>query len=543
MLQESRPNLLPLGISLQDLLRLPILQNCKILAGSQGLSNLVTGAALAGAPDIVAPAHPGELFLVDWTWIEEPPALSTDFIHRLRQLGISAICLRPAISLPDFSPDFLREADQLRLPVLQLARGITLTGVLKGVTDALLERQAAYLAQTQALDEIVLSLLAEGADLEGIARMLAQLVDNSVLICDTINGRNAWFLTKRGQSIASLRGNGSLPQPTHRPIHIGDEAYGQIFVYPTDTPITRAHLETVELIARSVSLEIAQTRNNRNSAKALDDYFARLLRATPAKPVKEAHRSPGSWLVLDHVHMVVRIRITGTGDAHNKAPELAMHFEEVEDMFRALEVSCLHVQDGAEHLLLLSAPKGKNRLGEASQLLEQIMEGLQSHAPDLRFQAGYGNPRPGFNGLMQSAKQAQTALRLCANTQDEKSCILGFHQIGLFRLIYADDPDAEIQAYIQETIGPLLDPKETRNVDYIPVLEAFFQCGGNLKKLSELTFTHYNTLVYRLKRVKMLTGLDPRVAQERFALETAIQLYRLHPQAAGQGMAPARSPG
>ena len=59
-----------------------------------------------------------------------------------------AICLRPAISLPDFSPDFLREADQLRLPVLQLARGITLTGVLKGVTDALLERQAAYLAQT-----------------------------------------------------------------------------------------------------------------------------------------------------------------------------------------------------------------------------------------------------------------------------------------------------------------------------------------------------------------------------------------------------------
>ena len=66
MLQESRPNLLPLGISLQDLLHLPILQNSKVLAGSQGLSNLVTGASLAGAPDIAAPAHPGELFLVDY---------------------------------------------------------------------------------------------------------------------------------------------------------------------------------------------------------------------------------------------------------------------------------------------------------------------------------------------------------------------------------------------------------------------------------------------------------------------------------------------
>lgn len=66
------------------------------------------------------------------------------------------------------------------------------------------------------------------------------------------------------------------------------------------------------------------------------------------------------------------------------------------------------------------------------------------------------------------------------------------------------------------------------------MLEAYFQCGGNLKKLSELTFTHYNTLVYRLKRVKELTGLDPRVAQERFALETAIQLYRLHPRPPGQ---------
>ena len=73
MLQESRPNLLPLGISLQDLLHLPILQNSKVLAGSQGLSNLVTGATLAGAPDIVAPAHPGELFLVDWTYSQFSP--------------------------------------------------------------------------------------------------------------------------------------------------------------------------------------------------------------------------------------------------------------------------------------------------------------------------------------------------------------------------------------------------------------------------------------------------------------------------------------
>ena len=46
-------------------------------------------------------------------------------------------------------------------------------------------------------------------------------------------------------------------------------------------------MQTVELIARSVSLEIAQTRNNRDSAKALDDYFARLLRTAPAEPAKE----------------------------------------------------------------------------------------------------------------------------------------------------------------------------------------------------------------------------------------------------------------
>ena len=214
MLQESRPNLLPLGISLQDLLHLPILQNSKVLAGSQGLSNLVTGATLAGAPDIVAPAHPGELFLVDWTWIEAPPALSSDFIYRLRQLGISGICLRPAVSLPDFSPDFLREADQLRLPVIQLARGITLAGVLKGVSDALLEKQAAYLAQAQALDEVVLSLLAGGADLVGIARMLSQLVGNSVLICDTINGRNARFLTN---PLPASGGKNPCPSPPTGP--------------------------------------------------------------------------------------------------------------------------------------------------------------------------------------------------------------------------------------------------------------------------------------------------------------------------------------
>ena len=57
-------------------------------------------------------------------------------------------------------------------------------------------------------------------------------------------------------------------------------------------------------------------------------------------------------------------------------------------------------------------------------------------------------------------------------------------------------------------------------------LESYFRNFGNLKRISEEMFAHYNTVVYRIKSIREVTGLDVHVPAERFRLELALNLYR-----------------
>ena len=95
----------------------------------------------------------------------------------------------------------------------------------------------------------------------------------------------------------------------------------------------------------------------------------------------------------------------------------------------------------------------------------------------------------------------------------------------MLRLIYASDPDQEVHDYIQETLGRLLSAGPPRSTELMNTLESYFRNFGNLRRMSEELYTHYNTVVYRLKSIQEITGLDLHVPSDRFRLELTLYLY------------------
>ena len=64
-----------------------------------------------------------------------------------------------------------------------------------------------------------------------------------------------------------------------------------------------------------------------------------------------------------------------------------------------------------------------------------------------------------------------------------------------------------------------------RKAELLQTLSAYFDTQGNVKRMSEELFTHYNTVVYRLKNIQDITGTDLRRESDRFELEMALYLY------------------
>jgi DNA-binding PucR family transcriptional regulator len=84
-------------------------------------------------------------------------------------------------------------------------------------------------------------------------------------------------------------------------------------------------------------------------------------------------------------------------------------------------------------------------------------------------------------------------------------------------------PTADTTAVVRAVLGPLT---EAANGHILDGVSAFISTGTATAAASELRL-HPQTLRYRLRRARELTGRDPRHAWHRLALDTALQLRQL----------------
>lgn len=61
--------------------------------------------------------------------------------------------------------------------------------------------------------------------------------------------------------------------------------------------------------------------------------------------------------------------------------------------------------------------------------------------------------------------------------------------------------------------------------EYIGLLEAYFAAEGSLSEAAEILYIHKNTLQYRIKRLKEITGLDLRLPSQTSGLYLAMLFY------------------
>lgn len=83
----------------------------------------------------------------------------------------------------------------------------------------------------------------------------------------------------------------------------------------------------------------------------------------------------------------------------------------------------------------------------------------------------------------------------------------------------ARSPDvAPFRALVQ----PLREYDRKRRGDLVRTLRVYFDSGANTTEAADRLFLHRNSMLYRLARIKELTGLDFKDPRARLALELGL---------------------
>ena len=122
--------------------------------------------------------------------------------------------------------------------------------------------------------------------------------------------------------------------------------------------------------------------------------------------------------------------------------------------------------------------------------------------------------------LADKYKEAQVAIDVGRVFESEKT-IINYESLGLGRIIY-QLPTTLCEMFLNEVFKK--NPIETLDEDTLETINKFFENNLNVSETSRKLYVHRNTLVYRLEKIKKLTGLDLREFDHAIVFKVAMMV-------------------
>ena len=119
-------------------------------------------------------------------------------------------------------------------------------------------------------------------------------------------------------------------------------------------------------------------------------------------------------------------------------------------------------------------------------------------------------------------KEAQVAIDV-GKVFEEGKTVICYESLGLGRIIY-QLPTTLCEMFLNEVFKK--NPIETLDEDTLETINKFFENNLNVSETSRKLYVHRNTLVYRLEKIKKLTGLDLREFDHAIVFKVAMMVKK-----------------
>ena len=153
----------------------------------------------------------------------------------------------------------------------------------------------------------------------------------------------------------------------------------------------------------------------------------------------------------------------------------------------------------------------------ASQIEDAITEELH-----IKVVIGIGTIVGHIRELARAYKEAQVAIDVGKVFDTEKS-IINYENLGIGRLIY-QLPTTLCEMFLQEVFKK--NPIDALDQETLFTINKFFENNLNVSETARKLFVHRNTLVYRLEKIKKLTGLDLREFDDAITFKVALMVKK-----------------
>ncbi|GGG17143.1 PucR family transcriptional regulator [Paenibacillus abyssi] len=523
------------GLTVKDLLTIPHFKEAVLLGGSSGLEQLVSRINVMEVPDVVDWVRPGEFLMTTGYSFRNEPEIMETLIAELVQKGVVALGIKTKRFVDTVPETAIAAANAHGLPLIELPPDTAFSDVVREVMERVLVAESRHLSTLQSRVQRLSHVLLHGDGLSAFLHHLQLLVKNPVLLLDP---NNRWTASPGAEYFCrqieeaqwqKLREDRTLEtgfiQIADRYIRVHISAVPDKQTYPFLLVMMETEQEygivdtlTVNWASEFVGFEISNAQaRKRIETKYIDQFIQDWMAGRIVSPVDLRLRAEACGCPIDDSSSYV----AGVVSFHDKKPAV----NELQEIARRMNWDASAGSNAArwtvleEDLAVLFTLRGQDMPGSALASLRQIF-------PDRHIQLCLGREAPGQSEVPASFREAKRAaeVSLVCKVAGET---LHYGDLGVYLLLYRLQGSEELEEFKRTYLEPLLQYDEKHQGALLNTLRTYFLCNGNAKETAERLFLHYNTVNYRLERIRGELGLrldDPEV---RLQLQLAIKLYEI----------------
>ena len=553
-----------LGISLEKLLTLEILGGAKILAGATGISKRITKVNVMEVPDIIEWVSEGEFLITTAYSIKDNIKILLELIPKLNIKGVAGLGIKVGRYVSELPSDIIDLADEIGFPIIEVPFSVSHTDVISGILTEVINDQMNMLIKIDGFNREVMKIMMKGGSLKEIAGKLYENIGNSLAIYENMSDSCEIICNEGDRNVIdniiykhiSLKDTGEnnyddednykihkdeirgrIVERVAIPIVIESVEYGCIFIWLDKKDLTPLDNMLIESYTHIIALDFVKKLSlyNLESNYKLE-FFDDLLSDNENRQKRAIERGKtfDFYKTLKYTVIIILLKDIYSSNklVSNKGGSSKGSISDLIFIIsRAAKINrerIIYVDKSDRIVVLYGSERGKNPQtikSEVTNFCQRILDEALRKFDKNKLTVGIGRAYDRSQELYKSYGQAKLIVEnLCKTNMNN---VKHYDDLGLYRILAFEGLQGELIEFCSDTIKPLIEYDKVNNSELTKTLKIYFECDGNMKKISEKMYVHYNTIIYRVQQIKDITGLDLENGDSRLNLEIALKAMDL----------------
>ncbi|MCK9444964.1 MAG: PucR family transcriptional regulator ligand-binding domain-containing protein [Tissierellaceae bacterium] len=548
------------GISIEDILKLDVMKSCNLIAGFRGVRNTASRVNIMADPDILEWTTEGEFLLTTaYSFHKDNIDEQKELIRNCASKKLAGIGIKVIPYLEELDTKVLDLANDLSLPIIDIHQSIPLSDIMTVIFKEIFNKQASLLSRIEKIHESLMDAMLEGSGLRDLTKIVQENVKNPVILhlnysneiieCSKCTEDSTYneLLKEVYEFYDCNNSKNKLKKLTEDRVLIGDkyvkrmimpivireQIYGHLFTWSTNMPLGGFDLSIIESVSATIALFILQELSVKEvEIRYRSEYFEDLISIDLKRKKKALDRSRFFNLQLDN-HYVIEVMSFKHKD-ENKDDDMSLEYMQdyMNPMVAIIEEIMVYlnfkgiVSTKANGIQILIGFNGDIQISHRlEEFNTKIMESILNKYDNIDIKIGIGRIYKGLENVDKSFQDAVRTVRIGKVITDKD--VVSFDQLGIFKILSQDLLQDELEDFYNSTLKSLVDYDEKRSTELVRTLDEYFKNNGNLTRISEKLFTHYNTVLYRINRICEITDMDLSNPSHRLNLEIALKIKEL----------------